>query len=100
MIFIHRGKISEKTKENSLNGFKLSVAKGYNLETDIHFIKKGIPVCYHDFSLLRINNLNKKIKNLDLKQINKLKILKLEKLIKILKNNTKILIEVKPQLKK
>ena len=41
MIFIHRGKISEKTKENSLNGFKLSVAKGYNLETDIHFIKKG-----------------------------------------------------------
>ena len=63
MIFIHRGKISKKTKENSLEGFKLSIAKGLNIETDIHFISDGSPVCYHDFSLLRINNLNRQIKS-------------------------------------
>ena len=55
MIFIHRGKISETIRENSATGFKLSILKGYNLETDIRFIKNGVPVCYHDSSLLRIN---------------------------------------------
>ena len=100
MIFIHRGKISKKTKENSLEGFKLSIAKGLNIETDIHFISDGSPVCYHDFSLLRINNLNRQIKDLKFREIRKFRILELKKLIKILKKKTKILIEVKPNLNK
>ena len=100
MIFIHRGKIKKNIKENTLKGFKLSVLKGYNLETDIHFNINNIPICYHDFSLNRLYKSKKKIKNLSNREITKYKILKLKNLIKIIKRKTKLLIEVKPQLNK
>jgi len=100
VIFIHRGKIYKNIKENSFEGFKLSINQGFNIETDIHFIKNNTPVCFHDFDLKRINGVNKKIENLNQNHLKKFKIMKLIKLIKLLKKRTRLLVEIKPFLNK
>lgn len=96
MIYIHRGKIFRNIKENSYKGFNLSINHGFNIETDVHFIKNNIPVCFHDFDLKRINKVNKKIKNLNENDLKKFKIIKLVRLIKLLKKKTRLLVEIKP----
>ena len=96
MIYIHRGKIFRNIKENSYKGFNFSINHGFNIETDVHFIKNNIPVCFHDFDLKRINKVNKKIKNLNENDLKKFKIIKLVRLIKLLKKKTRLLVEIKP----
>ena len=100
MIYIHRGKIYKNIRENSFKGFKLSINQGFNVETDVHFIKNNTPVCFHDFNLKRLKKVNKKIKNLNQNDLKKFKIIKLKTLIKLLKKETRLLVEIKPFLDK
>ena len=100
MIYIHRGKIYKNIRENSFKGFKLSINQGFNVETDVHFIKNNTPVCVHDFNLKRLKKVNKKIKNLNQNDLKKFKIIKLKTLIKLLKKETRLLVEIKPFLDK
>ena len=100
MIYIHRGKIFKNIKENSYKGFRLCINNGLNIETDIQFIKDDTPVCYHDFDLRRINRIKTKIKNLNIGDLKKYKIIKLSDLINLLKKKTKLLLEIKPFLNK
>jgi len=100
MHLIHRGIVNKNYKENLLNSFKASFKKGYGIETDIHATKDGEFVCFHDFTLKRIHNINKSIKNLSYSEIlnltKKNPIPLLKDLLKLSKNKFDLFIEIKP----
>jgi glycerophosphoryl diester phosphodiesterase len=52
----HRGLHDQESPENSLSAFQKAVNKGYNIETDVHLLKDGKLVCFHDFTLSRMLN--------------------------------------------
>ena len=55
--------------ENSMSAFKLAIEKGYNIETDVHLLKSGEVVIFHDNTLSRVCGKNVAIKNLTLDDI-------------------------------
>lgn len=50
----HRGLHDAEIPENSLTAFQKAIDKGYNIETDVHLLKDGKIVCFHDFSIDRM----------------------------------------------
>ena len=105
MNIIHRGLVSIGSKENSLKSFKLSFKKNYGVETDIHFTKDNQIICYHDYTLNRLFNINKSIKNLtfdNIKKITKSKISvpSLKELLNLSKKKNMVFVEIKPLLSK
>ena len=104
--YIHRGLAKKNFKENTLPAFKYSFKQRYGIETDIQVTKDNQLICFHDFNLKRIFNLNKSIKDINyltLKAISKKKkatIPLLEELLKISKNKYPLLLEIKPLFKK
>ena len=105
-FLIHRGIVSKKYKENLIKSFKQSFKKGYGIETDIHVTKDGEFICFHDFTLNRIFNNKKSIKNTEYSQIKRISntikkpIPLLKDLLKISKNKYFLFIEIKPILSK
>ena len=66
----HRGN-SKEFIENSLEAFKSVAKKGYKyIETDLRLTLDGHVVTFHDEDLKRLFNLDVKIKNLTLKEVN------------------------------
>jgi len=106
MHLIHRGILKKNYKENILSSFKSSFKKGYGIETDIHSTKDHKFVCFHDFTLNRVFNVKKSIKNLNyqnLKEISnnkKAEIPLLKDLLKLSKDKQYLYIEIKPVLSK
>ena len=105
MNIIHRGLVSIGSKENSLKSFELSFKKNYGVETDIHFTKDNQIICYHDYTLNRLFNINKSIKNLtfdNIKKITKSKISvpSLKELLNLSKKKNIVFVEIKPLLSK
>lgn len=52
----HRGLHNNNIPENSMESFAAAIDKGFNIETDVHLTKDGVPICFHDFSLKRMLN--------------------------------------------
>ena len=106
MQLIHRGILKKNYKENILCSFKSSFKKGNGIETDIHSTKDHKFVCFHDFTLNRVFNVKKSIKNLNyqnLKEISnnkKAEIPLLKDLLKLSKDKQYLYIEIKPVLSK
>ena len=104
--YIHRGLAKKHLKENTVKAFKYSFKKKYGIETDLHVTKDNQIVCFHDFTLKRKFKLNKKIKEInyfDLQKISKNKKIEiplLKDLLKISKNKYPLLLEIKPLFKK
>ncbi len=65
----HRGLHNGTMTENSMASFRNAIEKGYNIETDVHLLKTGEVVAFHDFSLKRVCGKNVKIKDLTLDDI-------------------------------
>ena len=99
-MFIHRGLIEKNFRENHITSFKECIKKKFNIETDIHFTQNNTPICFHDYSLRRLFNIRKKTRTILDKNLKKYKITKLCDLLKILTVNTKVLVEIKPLLRK
>lgn len=55
--------------ENSMGAFKNAMEHGYNIETDVHLLKTGEVVVFHDDSLKRVVGKNVKISSLTLDDI-------------------------------
>ena len=105
MNIIHRGLVSIGSKENSLKSFKLSFKKNYGVETDIHFTKDNQIICYHDYTLNRLFNINKSIKNLTFDNIKKItkseiSVPLLKELLNLSKKKNMVFVEIKPLLSK
>ncbi len=65
----HRGLHDEKHTENSMGAFQQAIDAGYIIETDVHLLKSGEVVVFHDNNLKRVCNKNVKISNLTLDDI-------------------------------
>ena len=104
--YIHRGLATKKHKENTLAAFKYSFKKGYGIETDIHCTKDNKIICFHDFNLKNKFKVNKRIKDINYKEIKKIsikfnsKVPLLEELLKLKHNKLPLMIEIKPILLK
>ena len=69
---VHRG-ISANYSENTLEAFNEAVNLGYKyLETDLRLTSDNSVIAFHDDNLNRLANLDKKIKDISLKEIQKI----------------------------
>ena len=105
MHIIHRGILNKNYKENCLESFRASFKKKYGIETDIHTTKDEKFICFHDFTLRRIFKINKSVKNINYKDLKKIKNKKFEipllkEVLELSKNRFPIFIEIKPLLNK
>ncbi len=72
----HRGLFNkeEKIPENSIIAFKRAIEKDYPIELDVHLLKDGKLVVFHDDNLLRMTGVNRKIKECNFNEIKELKL--------------------------
>ena len=101
----HRGLITHKYKENTIQAFKNTFELGYSLETDLRYTKDNEIICFHDTNLRRIYNINKTIKSLTYSDLNTLtkntlKIPKLDSLLNIYNDKIDLFLELKGIFKK
>lgn len=65
----HRGLHDKELTENSMAAFEKAIEFGYNIETDVHLLKSGEVVIFHDNTLKRVCGKNAKISDLTLDDI-------------------------------
>ena len=102
-IIAHRGVHNEKDIiENSLEAFKEAVNKNYIIELDVHFLKDGEVVVFHDDNIERMTGINKNLKDCTYDEIRNIKLLnkntyipKYTDVLKLVDGKVPILIELK-----
>ena len=103
---IHRGLAKKLFKENTLEAFKYCFKKNFGIETDLHVTRDDKIICFHDFNLKKKFKLNRYVKNLTFKEINKIAkkfnyyIPELKELIKISNNKHYLMLEIKSNFSK
>lgn len=97
IIGAHRGN-SKDHIENSIEAIEsaLSDADYQFIEFDVQYTKDDIPVLYHDFTLLRIHKLSKKVENLKYEDLKPYNIARFEEAMELINNQKPINIEIKP----
>ena len=60
----HRGLHNDVHTENSMSSFANAIEHGYNIETDVHLLKSGEVVVFHDNTLKRVCGKDVKIEEL------------------------------------
>lgn len=70
----HRGLHDETVPENSILAFKKCLEEGIPIELDVHLIKGGNLVVFHDDNLKRLTGIDKKIKNLSREELASIKL--------------------------
>lgn len=65
----HRGLHNEQFPENSMSAFKNAIDNGYNIEIDVHIIKDGTVVVFHDFTLKRMTGKGGSLADLTIEDI-------------------------------
>ena len=102
-IIAHRGVHNEKDIiENSIEAFKEAVNKNYIIELDVHFLKDGEVVVFHDDNIERMTGINKNLKDCTYDEIRNIKLLnkntyipKFSDVLKLVDGKVPILIELK-----
>lgn len=107
-LIAHRGyhNIEKGIPENSMLAFKEAIKKGFVIELDVHLLKDGNVVVFHDDNLNRMTGFDKEIKLMDYKEISYLrlketnhKIPLLEEVLKLVDGKVPIIIELKYDVK-
>ena len=102
----HRGLWNDKYPENSLGAFKRSLEQNVPIELDVHILKDGTLVVFHDDNLKRMTGVNKKIKAMTFEDIKNLrlknseyKIPTLEEVLTLVDGKVLLDIEIKTDVK-
>lgn len=87
-LIAHRGyhNIEKDIPENSMLAFKNAIENSLIIELDVHILKDGEVVVFHDDNLKRMTGLDKNIKELSYNDIKKLKLQGTEEGIPLLKS--------------
>lgn len=101
----HRGLFNNKDiPENSLKAFRKAVRNNYGIELDVQLTTDNKLVVFHDESLKRMTGIDKKLYQCSYDEINGLKLLNtketiplFEDVLKVLKKDTPLIIEIKPE---
>ena len=89
--------------ENSFAAFTFAISKGYGIEADIQLSEDGVPVVFHDHNLKRLLRINKKVSELPLSSLKKLRLANEEKIptfdefLELISGQVPVLIELKDQ---
>lgn len=68
--YAHRGLYDNiEVPENSLAAFRKAADNGYAVELDVHLTNDGQVVVFHDYSLMRMCGINRRIEELDYDEI-------------------------------
>lgn len=72
-IIAHRGYHDKKQgiPENSIPAFERAILYGYDIELDVHLLKDGTVVVFHDDNLKRMTGIDKKLANCTYEEIKK-----------------------------
>ena len=72
--YAHRG-ASEYAPENTMLSFQLGIFMGANgIETDVHITKDGIPVLFHDDTLMRVTGQEGKIEDYTYEELRQMRV--------------------------
>ena len=100
-LIAHRGYFTKTIPENTLLAFNKAIENNYIIEFDIHYLKDGNIVVYHDFNLKRLTGKNEIIETKNLDELNKIKIDKkytiptFVQVLSLVKGKVPLLIEIK-----
>ena len=72
LYIAHRGIQTEQVLENTIPAFSLALDKQVPIEFDIHILKDGNIVVYHDHNLHRLMGINREISSYDYEELKKL----------------------------
>ena len=81
----HRGLHDEKVPENSLLSFENAIKENFAIENDIHILKDGSVVVFHDDDLKRMCGVERNISDMTLEEIKELRLLQTDQEIPTLK---------------
>lgn len=104
--YAHRGLFDNKNKapENSIAAFKLARDNGYGIELDVRLTKDKIPVVFHDATLKRVCNINKRVCDLNYDEVKGINLFDSNEVIpllidvlNIIGGNVPIIVELKPK---
>ena len=107
-LIAHRGyhNINNNIPENSIKAFEEAIKNNFIIELDVHILRDGKIVVFHDDNLNRMTGINKNIKDMEYRQIEKLKlqgtdqkIPLLEEVLELVNGKVPIIIELKYDVK-
>ena len=73
--YAHRGFWDESAPENSMAAFRRAIDRGFCIECDVHLTSDKIPVVFHDDTLLRMCQDNRKIEECTFDELSALRLL-------------------------
>ncbi len=73
--YAHRGLHSESVPENSLEAFRLAVEGGFGIELDVHTVKGGEVVVFHDATLDRMVGKSARLVDFTAEELGQMKLL-------------------------
>lgn len=101
-VIAHRGYHNSFIIENTILAFKKAMRFGYIIELDVHMLKDGNIVVFHDFNLKRMCKINKLIEDCTYNELLKYNLLNTKEKIPLLKTvlnlingSVPIIIEIK-----
>lgn len=71
-MIAHRGLHNKLIPENSLEAFKNCVERNIPFEFDVHILKDGTIIVFHDANLKRMTGIDKYLINCDYEEVSKL----------------------------
>ena len=70
--YAHRGLHGNGVPENSLQAFELACQRGCGIELDVQLSRDGTVMVFHDYTLIRMTGVDKKLCELDADELSKL----------------------------
>lgn len=100
--YAHRGLHGNGVPENSLEAFELACSNGYGIELDVQLSKDGKVMVFHDYTLIRMTGVDKKLCELDCEELRAIslagteqKIPTFEEVLSLVNGRVPILVELK-----
>ncbi len=94
-VFAHRGMFGGKEMENSIDAFKKAVENGYGIELDVQLSADGVPMVFHDSSLLRLFGENQTLDSLTAEELAEYGIPTLREALDVIDGNVPVIVELK-----
>tara|TARA_Y200000002_G_scaffold299238_1_gene254100 strand:- start:205 stop:984 length:780 start_codon:yes stop_codon:yes gene_type:complete len=97
------GRFGSGRTENSFAACTFAMSEGFGVEVDIQLSEDGVPVVFHDDNLKRLLKVNKKVNELPLNSLKKLRLANkeqiptLDELLEMISGQVPVLIEMKEQ---
>ncbi|MBQ8392278.1 MAG: glycerophosphodiester phosphodiesterase [Clostridia bacterium] len=100
--YAHRGLHDDTAEENSVTAFERAIEKGYGIEIDVRFSKDGELMVFHDATLNRVCNIDKRVVDLTCAELKEIKLGKTEdtiptfkEVLDLVNGTVPLLIEIK-----